>query len=62
VHRATVARWIAAARERLLDRTIALVQGRLKISAAELESLLAGLRSGLDVSLGALLGERTEHA
>jgi RNA polymerase sigma-70 factor (ECF subfamily) len=55
VHRATVARWIAAARDRLLERLMRGLGERLRIAPAELESLLAVVRSGLDVSLRALL-------
>lgn len=62
VHRATVARWLASARESVLDRTIALVRDRLNVSAAELESLLPVLRSGFTLSLRALLSERAESA
>jgi RNA polymerase sigma-70 factor, ECF subfamily len=55
VHRATVARWIAAARESLLERLLRGLGERLRIGPAELESLMALVRSGLDVSLRALL-------
>jgi len=47
-----------SAREGLLDRTMALLGERLKLSTHELESLLKVVRSTLDVSLrGLLLGE-----
>jgi RNA polymerase sigma-70 factor, ECF subfamily len=55
VHRATVARWIAAAREGLLDRVMAELGERLHLGAAELASLLAVMRSGLDMSLRTML-------
>jgi RNA polymerase sigma-70 factor (ECF subfamily) len=62
VHRATVARWIAAARDGLLDRVMRELGERLRLGPDELGSLLAVVRSGLDVSLRALLavegGER----
>lgn len=57
VHRATVARWIAAAREGLLERTMAQLGERLRLGAGELASLLAVLRTGLEVSLRSLLAE-----
>lgn len=55
VHRATVARWIAAAREQLVERTMATLGERLRVPKAELESLLRVVRSSLDVSLQSLL-------
>lgn len=60
VHRATAARWLAAAREELVDATMALLRQRLKVSGAELESLVGAFRSGLDISLRGLL--RSEPA
>lgn len=57
VHRATVARWIAAAREGLLERTMARLGERLRLEPADFESLLRVVRSSLDVSLHALLAE-----
>jgi RNA polymerase sigma-70 factor (ECF subfamily) len=61
VHRATVARWIAAAREGLFERITARLRAHLHVSTAELESLLTVVRSGLQVSLGALLLEGGER-
>ena len=57
VHRATVARWIAGAREQLHERTMAEVASGLALSQEELESLLRVVRSSLDLSLRALLAE-----
>jgi RNA polymerase sigma-70 factor (ECF subfamily) len=51
VHRATVARWIAGARERLLDETRAELQRTMRLSTTEFESLLVCVRSHLDLSL-----------
>jgi RNA polymerase sigma-70 factor (ECF subfamily) len=62
VHRATVARWLAAARDGLFERTAAHLGERLRLPAAELESLLAVIRSGLDLSLGSLLAEHAPSA
>jgi RNA polymerase sigma-70 factor, ECF subfamily len=58
VHRATVARWIAAAREFLFEETRRGLHRTLKISAAEFESLLAVVRSGMDVSIRQALNGR----
>jgi RNA polymerase sigma-70 factor (ECF subfamily) len=55
VHRATVARWIAAACEGLLERTLAQMNDTLRLHPREFESLLKAVRSSLDISLRALL-------
>jgi RNA polymerase sigma-70 factor (ECF subfamily) len=55
VHRATAARWIAAAREELLERTRAALQERLSISSPELDSVLRLIASRLDVTLRDIL-------
>ena len=54
VHRATVARWLAAARTRLHDAVIELLRARLAVDARELESLLRVVRSDLEISLQTL--------
>jgi RNA polymerase sigma-70 factor (ECF subfamily) len=51
VHRATIARWIAALRERLFDATRDDLTRRLGVDRAEFDSLVALVRSQLDVSL-----------
>jgi RNA polymerase sigma-70 factor (ECF subfamily) len=51
VHRATVARWIGKARERLLEETRAELGRTLRLDDTEFESLLAVVRSHLDLSL-----------
>ncbi|HLL05671.1 MAG TPA: sigma-70 family RNA polymerase sigma factor [Myxococcaceae bacterium] len=53
--RSTAARWIAQARERLLETTRSALADRLKLDAGELDSLLGLVRSHLDVSLHQLL-------
>lgn len=55
VHRATVARWIADAREQLLERTMALLGARLRLAPDDLASLLRVVRSSLHISLHTLL-------
>jgi len=57
ISRATAGRRMLAARQRLLDETLRLLGDRLRVSPAELQSLLGVVRSGLEISLGALLQE-----
>lgn len=56
VHRATAARWLAAARERLAVETRELMIAQLGIPAAEYDSLLQLIHSQLDVSVSRVLG------
>jgi RNA polymerase sigma-70 factor, ECF subfamily len=56
VHRATAARWVAAAREKLLLRTRRTFMMRARISSDECESIMRMVRSQLDVSLHRRLG------
>jgi RNA polymerase sigma-70 factor (ECF subfamily) len=56
VSRATVARWIADAREAVLAATRQLLRERLGLDDRELESVLRQVRSRLDLSVSALLG------
>jgi RNA polymerase sigma-70 factor (ECF subfamily) len=51
VHRATIARWIAAARAQLLEETRARLRKRLGSSTSEVESLLRLLDSQLEASI-----------
>ncbi len=53
--RATVGRRMIRARERLLEETLRLLGDRLRATPTELESLLAVVRSKLEISLAALL-------
>jgi RNA polymerase sigma-70 factor (ECF subfamily) len=57
VHRATVARWIAKVRERLLEEASRRLGERLKLTPAELVSLTGVVRSQLDISLGGLVAD-----
>jgi RNA polymerase sigma-70 factor (ECF subfamily) len=57
VHRATVARWTAAARARLLAAVTGLLRARLGVDQRELASLMAALGSQLDLSLSSVLRE-----
>ena len=51
VHRATAARWVAGAREKLLTRTRRTFMLNARISSDECESIMRLVRSQLDVSL-----------
>jgi len=51
VHRATVARWIGDARERLLGETRAKLASDLHLQASEIDSLVGLLKSQVEVSL-----------
>ncbi len=51
VHRATAARWVASAREKLLGRTRRTFMLRARITSEECESIMRMVRSQLDVSL-----------
>jgi RNA polymerase sigma-70 factor (ECF subfamily) len=51
VHRATAARWVTSAREKLLGRTRRTFMLRARISSDECESIMRMVRSQLDVSL-----------
>lgn len=58
VHRATAARWLVRARERVLARTRTNLMRRLILKPQDLDSILRLVHSRLDVSLRALFGER----
>jgi RNA polymerase sigma-70 factor, ECF subfamily len=51
IHRATAARWVASAREKLLSRTRRTFMLQARISSDECESIMRMVRSQLDVSL-----------
>jgi RNA polymerase sigma-70 factor (ECF subfamily) len=57
VHRATVARWIAAAREHLLAETRASLASRLDVGEATLDSIVRGIASQVDLSVVRLLAD-----
>ncbi|MDI1436574.1 sigma factor-like helix-turn-helix DNA-binding protein [Polyangium sorediatum] len=56
-HRATVARWLGAARDLLATRTRQALASRLRLRPDDLESLLGGVLSRFDLSLSRLLRE-----
>jgi RNA polymerase sigma-70 factor (ECF subfamily) len=57
VHRATVARWIQAARERLLGETRAGLRERLAVGDATVDSILRELEGRIEISVSRLLAE-----
>jgi RNA polymerase sigma-70 factor (ECF subfamily) len=57
VHRATVARWIAAARERLLAETRAALAARLEVGEVTIDSILRGIASEVEISVVRLLAD-----
>jgi len=56
VHRATAARWVQSAREKLLTRTRRAFMLNARISSDECESIMRMVRSQLDISLHRRLG------
>jgi RNA polymerase sigma-70 factor, ECF subfamily len=54
VHRSTAARWLATARERLLDGTRERMMERVRVSAGECDSILRIVQSRLDLSISRL--------
>lgn len=61
VHRATAARWVASAREKLLAGIRKLMMNELAISGGELDSALRLARSQLDVSLHRLFAAKRKR-
>jgi RNA polymerase sigma-70 factor (ECF subfamily) len=57
VHRATVARWIQNARERLLHETREGLRERLAIGEATVDSILRQLEGNIEISVSRLLAE-----
>ncbi|MFY0527076.1 sigma-70 family RNA polymerase sigma factor [Archangium gephyra] len=54
-HKSTVSRWLARAREEVLEGTRSRLAERLRLSSGELHSLLRDVPGQLDQSLSALL-------
>jgi RNA polymerase sigma-70 factor (ECF subfamily) len=55
VHRSTVARWIAAARQKVLDDARRRLRAELGLTAGEFDSLAGVVRSQLDLSVAKIL-------
>lgn len=51
VHRSTVARWLAASREKILEETKRVLSDKLHLDKGEVESMLGLVQSQLDVSI-----------
>lgn len=62
VHRATIARWIAAAREKLLAGTRAILMQRLRVDQGEFESIMRLIQSHFDVSIHHFLAKRSRDS
>jgi RNA polymerase sigma-70 factor (ECF subfamily) len=60
-HRATAARWLAAARQRIFDQVSEELRARFRLSASEVQSVLVRVRSQLEVSVLRLLGPEREQ-
>jgi len=60
VHRASAARWVADARDKLTKRTRAALAQRLGVRVRDQESILRLVQSQLDLSLGSILEEPDE--
>ena len=56
VNRATAARWLSAARDMLVDHARGEIRSNLRVSESECDSLVALVRSDLDVSIARHLG------
>lgn len=59
VHRATVARWVAAAKQAVLDRTRRALMRELRLDAGEVDSLIRLVQSRIELTDDALLRSRT---
>jgi RNA polymerase sigma-70 factor (ECF subfamily) len=59
VSRASVARWLAQAREQLRVETLKRLAGATRLERGDLDGLLASLESGFDVSLRRFIAEAT---
>lgn len=55
VHRATVARWIADARDGLLERTRAALRDQLAVEGEEFDSIMRLIQTDMDVTVSRLL-------
>jgi RNA polymerase sigma-70 factor (ECF subfamily) len=55
VNKSTISRWISNARQTVLDRTREALRSRLGATSSEIDSLLGGIQSQLDLSLSRIL-------
>ena len=61
VHRVTAFRWLEKAKEQLVRSTLEILRGRLKLPAAELDSVLRMIRSQIHLSLIRHLGGPSDN-
>jgi RNA polymerase sigma-70 factor (ECF subfamily) len=59
VHRATVARWIAEARQQIMDDARTRLQQQLAVGSADIDSMIGLLKSRIDLSISRLLASRS---
>lgn len=57
VNKSTVSRWLGSAHAQLVEETKARLKAELSLSGGELESLVRAMRSGIELSVAALLEE-----
>lgn len=62
VSRATVARWLASAKQSLQAGTLSLLSKRTRLEGQELDHLMASLQSGFDVSLRRFVADAAPSA
>jgi RNA polymerase sigma-70 factor (ECF subfamily) len=55
VNKSTVSRWLTRAQEQLMDETKSRLRAELALSGGELESLVRAMRSGIELSVAALM-------
>ena len=61
VHRATAKRWLAGARQTLLDTIRTLLKAELGVDSRELDSIMASVGSRLELSVARYLGDASRH-
>lgn len=61
-HRTTTARWLAAARERLLERTRSHLMQRLRVPLADCDSIIRNVKSQFDLTLFRFFGAASSPA
>ena len=57
VNKSTVSRWLTRAQDQLMDQTRSRLKAELQLSGGELESLVRAMRSGIELSVAALMEE-----
>jgi hypothetical protein len=62
VHRATVARWLARGRDRLMRETRAALLSRLRLPGDEIDSILRLIGSRVDISIATALDQASHRS